>query len=125
MTCGRESHIFCLEIDSPGVRCKVIKEDDRIPILPVRLNWIHPQIRMDQFKQFGCPCFGSGEGLLCHLSLCTTGAKVFRGDFDIRKILDIFPSLLQHFTRGVHEVLVHNLEIHIIHSGETAVHFCS
>ena len=50
---------------------------------------------------------------------------MFRGDFDVQKVLDIFPSLPQHFTRGVHEALVYNLKIHIIDSGETVVHFSS
>ena len=125
MTCGRESSVFCLEIDNPGVRCEVIQEDNRIPVLPIGFDWICLQIQMDQLKQFGCPCFGGGEGFLYHLPLCTARAKVFRGDFDVQKILDIFPSLLQHFTRGVCEVSVHNLEIHITYSGETVVHFCS
>ena len=78
---------------------------------------------MDQLKWLSCPCLGGREGLLRHLPLRTTGAKVFRGDFDIRKILDIFPSLSQHFSRGVHEVSVHSLEINTIDSGETIVLF--
>ena len=50
---------------------------------------------------------------------------MFRGDFDVQKVLDIFFSFLQHLSRGVHEALVHDLKIHIIHCGETIVHFCS
>ena len=125
MTCGRESGVFCPEIDSPGVRCKVVQEGNGIPVFPVGFNWLHLEIRVDQLKWFSCPCLGGREGLLRHLSLRTTGAKVFRGDFDVRKILDIFPSLSQHFTRGVREVSVHSLKIHIVDGGETVVHFGS
>ena len=98
---------------------------DLVPIFPIGFDWLHLKIRMDQLKRFCCPCFGSGERLLGHLSLRTTGAKVFGGDFDVQKILDIFPSLSQHFSRGVREASVHNLEIHVIYSGATLVHFCS
>ena len=78
---------------------------------------------MDQLKRFSSPCFGSGEGFLRHFPLCTTGAKVFGGDFDVWKILDIFPSFSQHFTRGVREASVHSLEINTVDSGETIVLF--
>ena len=80
---------------------------------------------MDQLKRLSCPCLGGGEGLLCHLPLCTTRAKVFRGDFDVWKILNIFPSLSQHFSRGVRETSVHGLKINTIDSGETIVLFYS
>ena len=123
VTCGRESSILSLEVDCPGVRCKVIQEGNGVPIFPIGFDWLHLKIRVDQFKRLGCPCFGGGEGFLCHLPLRATGAKVFRGDFNIRKILDIFPSLSQHFSRGVREASVHSLEINTIDSGETIVLF--
>ena len=123
MTCGGESGVFCPEIYCPGVRCKVVEEGNGIPVFPVRFDWLHLKIRMDQLKWLSRPYFRGGEGLLRHLPLRATGAKVFRGDFNIRKILDIFPSLSQHFTRGVREASVHSLEINTIYSGETIVLF--
>ena len=121
--CGGESSVFGPEIDCPGVRCKVVKEGNGVPILPIGFNWLHLKIRMDQLKWLSGPCFGGRERLLCHLSLCTTGAEMFRGDFDVRKILDVFPSSSQHFTRGVREASMHSLKIYTINSGETIVLF--
>ena len=123
--CGGESSVFCSEIDGPGMGCEVVQKGNGVPVFSIGLDWLHLKIRVDQLKRFSRPCFGGGERLLRHLSLRATGAEVFRGDLDIRKILDIFPSFSQHFSRGVREVSVHNLEIHVIHSGETVVHFHS
>ena len=121
--CGRESSVFGLKVDCPGVRCKVVQESNGVPILPVGFDRLHLKIQMDQLKRFGCPCFRGGEGFLCYLPLHTTGAKVFRKNFNIWKILDIFPSLSQHFTRGVRKALVHSLKINTINSGETVILF--
>ena len=107
------------------MRCKVIEEGNGVPVLPVQFDWLHLEIQVDQLKRLGSPCFGGREGLLRHLPLRTSRAKVFRGDFDVQKILDIFPSLSQHFSRGVREASVHGLKIDTVNSGETVVHFSS